>query len=178
MGGALGGAALGLLGLVAMKAMSAREGQAGTAAPAPAAAARPTLAPAAPAPSAEADARQEALAVLSLRAMIMAAKADGLIDEHERQAIAGKLEDLGIGEAGRAWLTAEVARPIDVDGFAAEVPDAEAAVMVYAASLLGMHVDTAVETAYLARLADRLGLEPPVMAELHRALGAPPPSPA
>lgn len=54
---------------------------------------------------------------------------------------------------------------------AAQIPNPVVAAEVYAASLFAIEVDTEAERDYLQRLAERLGLEPGVVAQLHRAVG-------
>ena len=66
-----------------------------------------------------------------------------------------------MGRAGR--LAARAAR------------DPIVAAQVYAASLLAIQVDTPAERDYLRGLAQRLGLAPDVVGQLHAALGAPQP---
>jgi uncharacterized membrane protein YebE (DUF533 family) len=112
-------------------------------------------------------------ALLVLRAMIEAAKADGQIDATERQRILGKIQESGADQEEIAFLQQEMDRPPDPDGLAAEVRDPAVAAQLYAASLLAITVDTPAEQAYLQALAGRLGLEPAVTAQLHQALGAP-----
>ncbi len=107
---------------------------------------------------------------LILAAMINAAKADGAIDQQELARIVGRLEESD-AEA-RAFVMDELGKPIDLEGLVRAVPDREAAVQVYAASLLATEADTDAERAYLRRLAAGLGLEQPVVESVHRAFGA------
>ena len=109
---------------------------------------------------------------LMLRAMINAAKADGAIDQEEMSRILGKLEQSGADSDARDFVMQELGKPIDLDGLVRAVPDREAGVQVYAASLLATEADTDAERAYLRRLADQLGLEPSVVDYVHRTLGA------
>lgn len=76
---------------------------------------------------------------------------------------------------GVDFLEQEMGRPADIEGLAAEARDPVVAGQVYAASLLAIEVDTPAERDYLRRLADRLGLETNVVAQLHQSLGAPAP---
>lgn len=109
---------------------------------------------------------------LMLMAMINAAKADGAIDQEEMSRIVGKLEQSGSDPDARDFVMQELGKPIDLDGLVRAVPDREAGVQVYAASLLATEADTDAERAYLRRLADQLGLDAPVVDYIHRTLGA------
>ena len=98
-------------------------------------------------------------AVLLVRAMIAAAKADGEIDAGERAAILSRLDEQGMGQEAHAFVEAEMARPLDLYEITSGVRDAATAADVYAASLLAITVDTDAERRYLDRLASRLGLD-------------------
>jgi uncharacterized membrane protein YebE (DUF533 family) len=112
----------------------------------------------------------ESKAMVVLKAMINAAKADGQIDAAERQRILGELEKAGADAEAREFVQAEMRRPFDVDGLP-EVPSPQTAVAVYAASLLAIEVDTPTERDYLRRLAQGLGLEEKTVQRLHATLG-------
>jgi uncharacterized membrane protein YebE (DUF533 family) len=115
----------------------------------------------------------ETRAVLALKAMIAAAKADGQIDARERERILARMKDAGADGEIRDFIDKEVAAPLDIDALVRDVPDAQTAAQVYAASLLAINVDTEAERAYLRELAAKLGLDAQVVANLHGALGAP-----
>jgi uncharacterized membrane protein YebE (DUF533 family) len=117
----------------------------------------------------------EHTAGLVLRAMIDAAKADGQVDATERQRIVAKAQESGADREALAFLEQELNRPADPGALAAQAQDPVIAAQVYGASLLAIQVDTAAERDYLRALAQRLGLAPTVTAQLHAALGAPPP---
>lgn len=112
-------------------------------------------------------------AMLALKAMISAAKADGQIDQRERERILGKLKDAGADDETRELVAKEAAAPLDLDGLVSEVPDQQTAAQVYAASLLAINVDSQAERAYLRDLSRKLGLNDQVVASLHQVLGAP-----
>ncbi len=162
--GALGGGLLAVLGSIAMKALRSE----GTA-PAGEGAALPSGLRE-PASTAEENA-QQATARLMVRAMIEAAKADGEIDADERARILGKLAETGADDAQRAFVTAEMEKPLDLDALVRDVPNREVAVQVYAASLLAITVDTPTEQDYLRRLAEALGLDAAAIEGVHGALG-------
>lgn len=105
-----------------------------------------------------------------LRTMIAASLADGHIDEQERRAITGKLNEHGaqLDEAER-FLTAELANPASVETLAREVTTPEQAAEVYLTALLAIEADTSSERAFLARLAMALKLDPALTPHLEAA---------
>jgi uncharacterized membrane protein YebE (DUF533 family) len=167
LGGGLGGAARGgalavLSGLAYKAYQSHREGNADAMA---------EVAPPAPA-------QIEAMTApdtekLVLRAMIAAARADGRIDGDEMEKIVGRMAADGVTEEDKAFLDAELARPVDPEAIARDVSSPEVATEVYLASLLAIDVDHEAEFAYLRRLAAALGIEREVVIRLHRMTGAP-----
>ena len=166
--GALGGGAMALLGSLALQALQGTSGQPSGST----SATLPTELPLglrAPTSMSE-ESALEAQAMVILKAMINAAKADGQIDAAERQRILGKLEEAGADAEAREFVQAEMQRPFDIDGIP-EVPNPQTAVEVYAASLLAIEVDTPAEREYLHRLAKGLGLEETTVQRLHAALG-------
>ncbi|MEE8272030.1 MAG: tellurite resistance TerB family protein [Alphaproteobacteria bacterium] len=115
-----------------------------------------------------------AAALVLVRAMIAAAKADGVIDADERGRILGRLEEDSASDEERAFVVAEMDRPLDLDGLLAAVDGPGMAAQVYAASLLAIEVDTPAERMYLQLLAARLGLDAATVASLHEQTGTPP----
>ena len=65
----------------------------------------------------------------------------------------------------------EMSRPRDPDAFFAEIPNAEAAAEVYAASVLAIEVDTDAERQYLQQLAQATGLNPTVVQYINQTMG-------
>ena len=172
MRGAVGGAGLAVLGAMALDALARREERGTTTGGGGTAAAVPTRQPDPEAAIPSDEAGQERLANLLMRAMLSAAKADGHIDGKEMERILGKLEEQGTDPAARDFVLAEMRRPPDVQGLAAEARTPEVAAQVYAASLLAIEVDTQAERDYLKRLADVLGLDAATVGRLHESLGA------
>jgi uncharacterized membrane protein YebE (DUF533 family) len=113
--------------------------------------------------------RMQEEALLMLRAMISAAKADGQVDQQEISRIAAKVHEAG-AEA-ESFLRAELQRPMDMQSLVSGVRDLQTAAEVYAASLLAIEVDTQAERDYLQRLAAGLGLNDQVVQRIHSALG-------
>lgn len=167
--GALGGGALALLGVVAMSALQNWQKAQAQGAPAAGAGGLP-LALREPQGAQDEQALQDQ-ALLVLRAMVNAVKADGRVDASEIQRISEKIQGTGDDAAARAFVTEELRRPMDLEGIARAVRDPEEAVEVYAASLLAIEVDTQAERDYLARLAQALRLDAATVGQVHRVLG-------
>jgi uncharacterized membrane protein YebE (DUF533 family) len=119
-------------------------------------------------------AEEEALAshaLVILKAMINAAKADGEVDDSERQRIADKLAAAGADPEAQAFVQQEIQGPLDLAGLVQAASTPQQAAEIYAASLLAIEVDTVGEQAYLRRLAQGLGLDEQVIQRLHVSLG-------
>lgn len=166
--GALGGGLLAVLGGLAMNVLK-NQGAVGQG---QSLAAAPPLGLRAPQSAGE-EAVLEQRALVLIRAMVSAAKADGEIDAAERGRIAGRVKESGAGAEALEFLMAEMARPLDVPALVAQVRGPEEAVEVYAASLLAIEVDTDAERQYLNQLGRSLGLDLATLGEIHRALGVP-----
>jgi uncharacterized membrane protein YebE (DUF533 family) len=102
-------------------------------------------------------------ALLMIRGMIAAAKADGEIDAEEQRNIVGKLGDAANNSEVRAFLEREMAAPLDIDGLVASVKDKMTGAKLFAASALAINADAPAEQIYLRTLAQRLGLEVPTV---------------
>lgn len=176
-GGALGGGLLAMLGSLAFAALKSPPKTAG-AAPVEVLASE-DLAREAPLglrepQNASEEAELQNTALLALRAMINAAKADGAIDGGEMSRIMEKLKACGADGEGRDFVMSELQKPFDLDGLIAAVKSPEVAVQLYGASLLAIEVDTPAERDYLGRLAKGLGLDGETVAHIHQALGLTP----
>lgn len=166
--GALGGSAMAVLGAMALNALQNRSRQGG-------------LGAANAGDTTTASVTQEDLQsmvtpqvqALLVRAMISAAKADGQIDQEEMQRIMGKIGDDGVTDEERREIADELARPLDLQGLIAAVPDEKVAAQIYGASLLSIDIDTEGEKNYLRQLSQGLGLDPAVVQRLHEMSGAP-----
>lgn len=111
------------------------------------------------------------VAMLTLKAMISAAKADGRVDEEEQARLLGKLDEGGITAEEQRFVAAEMQKPIDLDALVREIPNQQVAAQIYTASLMAITVDTDAERHYLADLAAKLGLDQQVVSYLHQAVG-------
>jgi uncharacterized membrane protein YebE (DUF533 family) len=125
-----------------------------------AATAQPELLP----PPADSDFHPEAatnsgdFATVLVRAMIAAARADGTIDEQEREAILGKVKLAGLSDDAQKFLEGELANPVDLDAIVAAARSESQKVELYTASRIAIEPDTRAERGYLDLLAGRLGL--------------------
>ena len=110
-------------------------------------------------------------AVLMIRAMVNAAKADGRVDDQEQEKIIGKL-GAEVSQDEINFLKAEFAAPLNVKQFADSVPDGLEP-QVYALSLTSIELDTQTEAQYLGQLAQHMELDPRVCNQIHDQVGAP-----
>lgn len=111
---------------------------------------------------------QNAMAGLMLRAMIQAAKADGKIDESEKERLMGELGDLDDEE--RAFIREQMAAPIDAAALARETPKGMEP-QVYLMSVMAIDFDSQEEAQYLHKLAQALNLQPQVINQIHQQVG-------
>lgn len=109
-------------------------------------------------------------AELLIEAMCNSAKADGRIDEGEREAILGRLGELDQEEID--FLREQLSSPIDLDDFTRRVPD-DMDEQIYAFSLMAVKLDTQEEAEYFGRLAQGLGLSGETCNAIHEQLGQP-----
>lgn len=121
-----------------------------------------------PPPPGSTEDRDEEL--LLVHAMIAAANADYQIDDEERQRILAAIEESGAGAEEREFLLAELENPMDLATLASHATSPDLARRVYLASLMAIDVDTPAEANYLARLAQRLGLDQEQVQELEEML--------
>ncbi|WP_349572861.1 tellurite resistance TerB family protein [Azotobacter salinestris] len=101
-----------------------------------------------------------------LKALVAAAKADGHVDEHERQLIETELAKVAEDDELKHWLHGELNRPLDPADVARAADTPELAAEIYLASLLAVDEEQYMERAYLDELARQLKLDPQLKAEL------------
>lgn len=111
-------------------------------------------------------------ALLIVRAMIAAARADGAIEADERQAIAAQLDQAGLEPEAREMVLAEFADPAPIEVLAREITDPVLAAQVYAACVIAVGAQAEGERAWLAAFARRTGLAPETVAAIERRLAA------
>ena len=109
-------------------------------------------------------------ALILVRAMVNAAKADGQIDEKEQKSILERLSNPS--RENIDFLRQEFQRPLDVREFALSVPIGMEQ-QVYTMSLIAIDLDTGQEAKYLMELAEALRLPADVREQIHQRLGAP-----
>lgn len=123
-----------------------------------------------PAPEPEAPDAEEAEALLLVRAMIAAAKADGRVDAGERAAIAGQLDAAGLSAEERDFVLADFDRPLTPEALAREATDPMLRARLYAAAVAGAGAITAEERAWLDALAKALRLDKAAAAAIEERL--------
>lgn len=101
-----------------------------------------------------------------LIALIAAAKADGHVDDRERQLIDGEIGKLTQDASLLTWIDLELKKPLDPTAIAAEATTKEMAAEMYLASILVVDEENFMERAYLQELAKQLRLEPELQTEL------------
>lgn len=170
--GEMGAGGMGMLAMLAIQALR-NSGQGPSAGIAGAGSGQPGETDADPRVAIPEEATSEGATALVLKAMINAAKADGEVDADERQQIVAKAGENGAGPDEQTYLEQELAAPMDTDALVAAAGNKVLAGQVYAASLLAITVDSQAERAYLQELAQRLGLDPTTVGQLHQNLNVP-----
>ncbi|PIB22899.1 hypothetical protein BFP76_10260 [Amylibacter kogurei] len=115
--------------------------------------------------------KEEEAAGLMIRAMLQAAKADGSVDEAEKQQLLQHLGDLDQDEIN--FVNAEMNRGIDISGLAADVPNGMEQ-QVYMMSLMGINLDNQNEAQYLNDLANAMNIGKQQVNQIHQMLGVQP----
>lgn len=111
-------------------------------------------------------------ALVLVRAMIAAARADGHIDDDERAQILDRIKASGLEPDAEAFLEGELANPVDLDAIVAAATTEEQKVELYTASRLAIDPDTRAERGYLDLLAGRLGLADKLVDHVDASVGA------
>ena len=126
--------------------------------------------PAAPVPEPTGPEAEEAEALLMVRAMIAAAKADGRVDAAERAAIATQLDAAGLSAEERDFVLADFDRPLSPEALAKEARDPMLRARLYAAAFAGAGDITPPERAWLDALAQALKLDKAAAAAIEERL--------
>jgi uncharacterized membrane protein YebE (DUF533 family) len=127
----------------------------------------PEVAPKAPPPASA----EHAEARLLLRAMIAAARADGVVDRPERQAIAAQLDAAGLSAAERDQVLADFDRPATIEQLSDAARDPILRAQLYAAAFAAAGEISAEERAWLDRLGEALKLQPAARKAIEDRLG-------
>lgn len=122
-------------------------------------------------PEADAPGAESAEALLLVRAMIAAAKADGAVDAEERGRIAGQLDAAGLTAEEREFVLADFDRPMTPEDLAREARDPMLAAQLYAAAFAAAGDVTPGERAWLDRLARELRLDRAAAQAIEARLG-------
>lgn len=109
-------------------------------------------------------------AAILLKAMISAAKADGVLDDEEKRKITEHLGDVSEEEA--AFVSNELQAPLDLNGLVASVPSGLEQ-QVYLMSLMAIDLDSKEEAVYLDNLRKGLNITEQASNQIHEKLGAP-----
>ena len=102
---------------------------------------------------------ESAEALLMLRAMIAAAKADGAVDAEERSRIAAQLDDAGLSPVARDMVLADFDKPLSPAALAKLASDPMLAAQLYAAAVVGAGEISQPERAWLDEFAKALKLD-------------------
>lgn len=107
-----------------------------------------------------------------LVAIIAAAKADGHIDERERELIEQEVNRLTADPALRSFVDTELKKPLDPTAVAALASTPELATEIYLASVLVIDEESFMERSYLTELAKQLQLPEGLQQELRSQVRA------
>jgi uncharacterized membrane protein YebE (DUF533 family) len=105
-----------------------------------------------------------------LKALIAAAKADGHVDERERELIEGEFRRIDADPQTQQWLHAELQKPLDPAEIARAATTPALASEMYLASLLAADEQNFMERAYLNELARQLKIDDALKAKLEQQL--------
>lgn len=97
--------------------------------------------------------------LMIVRAMIAAAKADGVIDENERKMIENRIRDSNLDVSAMDALLEEIQKPLDPKDLALMAKEPIDAIDIYLASLLVVEDANESEQHYLKQLASELDLD-------------------
>jgi len=108
-------------------------------------------------------------AELYVKAMIAAAAADGRIDQTKVGKIMAAEKQAGMGEHAEEFLAAQLNKPASIDELAEACESPEQAVQVYTAARLAVTPDGGAEDQFLAALAEKLGIDEKLAAQIDAA---------
>lgn len=111
---------------------------------------------------------QERRSLELLQAMIMAARADGHIDEQEQALITEQIDALGADQEMHNWVEKQLKAPLDAEALAREADSPQAAREMYLMSVAVTDDQNPMERAWLDQLARALNLSNELTAELER----------
>ncbi|QSP96357.1 tellurite resistance TerB family protein [Marinobacter salinisoli] len=115
---------------------------------------------------------QEQRGLEILQAMIMAARADGHIDENEQVLLVQEIEKLGADAELQEWIQQQLRAPLDAQAVARNADSPQAAREIYLVSAAMIDEQNDLERAWLNQLGAALQLEPAMTEELERQVQA------
>ncbi|UEQ02846.1 tellurite resistance TerB family protein [Halomonas profundus] len=111
---------------------------------------------------------QERRSLELLQAMIMAARADGHIDEQEQALITEQIDALGADQEMHNWVEQQLKAPLDAQELAREADSPQAAREMYLISVAVTDDQNPMERAWLDQLGNALNLPKEMTDELER----------
>ena len=109
-------------------------------------------------------------ALTLVRAMIEAAKADGRVDDKERELIQAKIAHSGLDEKTVAFLKDELNKPVDIDNLISNVNTDEQKAELYVASRMTLDPNNTKNNEYLDNLMQKLGLPESLKQHIEQAI--------
>lgn len=106
-----------------------------------------------------------------LRAMIAAAKADGMLDDKEKELISQQMAKLNLGDSAILFVE-ELNKPVDIKAVAAGADSPRAAAEIYLISRVVVDMNNDQERNFMDQLAKELGLAPGLVAQLESQIKA------
>ena len=113
--------------------------------------------------------KEEDTAGLMIRAMVMAARCDGEIDQTERETLMATIGE-DATEADMAFVQNAMAEPVDAAAIANDTPEG-LETQVYSMSVMSIEPDNRAEAKYLHELATALGIGQATANEIHDSFG-------
>lgn len=105
-----------------------------------------------------------------VRAMIQAAKADGRVDDKERELIQNKIADSGLDDKTSTFLMEELDKPVDTDNLISNVSTDEQKTELYVASRMTLDPKNSDNRVYLDNLRKKLGLPDSLEQHIEQAI--------
>ena len=104
--------------------------------------------------------------------MIAAAASDGHMDDDEQSRVFEEAAKLSLSQQEKAALFDELRQPLGMQQLVSQVPNAETAIEVYAASVVAIDETRAEAKKYLRALALSLELPGDLVSSIHQQVGA------
>ncbi|TLF52593.1 tellurite resistance TerB family protein [Halomonas urmiana] len=111
---------------------------------------------------------QEQRSLELLQAVIMAARADGHIDDRERALLTEQIDAMGADAELHDWVEQQLSAPLDAEALARQADSPQAAREMYLISVAVIDEQNPMERAWLDQLGGALGLDDGMRQELER----------